>query len=92
MKVKLYAVLDSASAVYDGPVPSQTDGVAMRNFINMAKNPDTAVGRNPECFSLWRVGEWDDATGVPSTPDGKECLGYAIDLIATEKNGELSEK
>ena len=33
MKVKLYAVLDNASGVYDGPVPCNGDGVALRNFI-----------------------------------------------------------
>ena len=32
MKVKLYAVLDNASGVYDGPFPQQGDGVALRNF------------------------------------------------------------
>lgn len=80
MKVKVYAVLDSASGVYDGPVPCNADGVALRNFENMAKRKDSPIGMNPECYSLWRVGEWNDATGeiVPLT---KECLGYAMDLI-----------
>ena len=64
MKVKLYAVYDKASGVYDGPVPCNADGVALRNFTNMAKNPDTPVGRNPECFSIWRVGQWDDAAWI----------------------------
>ncbi len=80
MKVKLYAVLDSASGVYDVPLPCNADGVAMRNFINMAKDQATLVGKNPECFSIWRVGEWNDATGKV-TPESKECLGYAVDLI-----------
>lgn len=83
MKVKLYAVYDSASGIYDGPVPAHGDGVAMRNFTNMAKNKDSTVGRNPEHFSLWRVGEWNDATGEV-TPEIKECLGYAVDLITGE--------
>ena len=81
MKVKLYAVLDSASGVYDGPVPAQADGVAVRNFTNMALDANTAVGKNPEYFSLWRVGEWNDAEGA-IVPELKECLGYAVDLIA----------
>lgn len=83
MKVKLYAVLDRASGVYDGPVPSQSDGVAFRNFTNLASDPNTPVGRNPEDYSLWRVGEWNDAEGVV-TPETKECLGYAVDLIAVD--------
>ena len=37
MIVKLYAVLDSASGVYDGPVPAHTDLIAMRNFTDVAK-------------------------------------------------------
>jgi hypothetical protein len=79
MKVKLYAVLDSASAVYDGPVPCKTDSLALRNFVNMGKNPDSAIFKNPECFSLWRVGEYDDAKGEVTSVT-KECLGYAVDL------------
>lgn len=84
MKVKLYAVLDNASGVYDGPVPAQADGVAMRNFTNMAKTPESPIGKNPECFSLWRVGEWNDADGT-ITPKTKECLCYAIDMVAESK-------
>lgn len=80
MIVRLYAVLDSASGVYDGPVPAQADGVAIRNFTNMAKDDRSAVGKNPEYFSIWRVGEWNDATGEV-VPEVKECLGYAVDLI-----------
>ena len=80
MKVKLYAVLDSASGIYDGPVPANADGVAVRNFQNMSRDPNTAIGKNPEYFSLWRVGEWNDATGE-IIPEGKECLGYAVDLL-----------
>lgn len=84
MKVKLYAVLDSASGVYDGPIPVNSDGVALRNFTNMAKNPESPVGRNPECFSIWRVGEWNDAEGSVIS-EGKVCLGHAIDLLTPKE-------
>ena len=80
MKVNLFAVYDTASEVYDGPHPAATDGVALRNFRNVARNPDSTVGKNPEYFSIWRVGEWNDATGEV-TSVVKECLGHAIDLL-----------
>lgn len=86
MKVGLYAVLDSASAVYDGPVPSHNDEVAVRNFGNMAKNPQSAISQNPECFSLWKVGEWNDGDAqVLPLKDGKVCLINAVDLLNKEK-------
>lgn len=84
MKVKLYAVLDSASGVYDGPVPAHNDNVALRNFAHMAKNADSPIGRNPEHFSIWRVGEWNDALGEV-VPESKECLGYAIDMLGVSE-------
>lgn len=85
MIVKLYAVLDSASGVYDGPVPCQTDGVALRNFENMARNDQSPIGKNPEYYSIWRVGEWNDATGeVISSP--KEILAHANDLLMREND------
>jgi hypothetical protein len=84
MKVGLYCVLDRASGVYDGPVPSTTDGTALRNFTHMAKNPDSAIGKNPSDFSLWRVGEWNDAEGAV-TPETKTCIAHAIDLLTPDE-------
>lgn len=85
MIVKMYAVLDSASGIYDGPVPAHTDGVAMRNFTNLAENPDSKIGMNPEHFSLWYVGSWNDATGnvIPAEPI--VCLAKAVDVIGPKE-------
>ena len=83
MIVGLYAVRDSATAVYDGPVPCATDGLAIRNFIDMAKNPNTAIGKNPEFFTLWRHGKWNDATGE-LTDEVNECLGTAVDFLTPD--------
>lgn len=82
MKVKLFAVLDSASGVYDGPVPAQSELVAMRNFSDLAKNPESVVGKHPADFSLWYVGVWNDATGeIELEETGKKCLAYAMDIL-----------
>lgn len=80
MKVNLYAVLDTASRVYDGPVPAQTDEVAIRNFSNMAMNADSPIGRNPEHFMLFKVGAWDDSRGEVEA-DVIECICKAIDVV-----------
>ena len=85
MKINLYSVLDSASGVNDGPVGQHNDNVALRNFKNLAENPDTPVGKNPEHFSLWYIGQYNDST-AELLPDTKRCLCHAIDLI----NDDLS--
>ena len=87
MIVHLFAVLDSATGVYDGPVPALSDIAAMRNFGDMARNPESAVGKHPSDFSLWNVGTWNDATGE-IVCESKKCLAYAVDLIGPN-DGEI---
>lgn len=89
MKVGLYAVYDSASRIYDGPVPSNNDEVAMRNFVNMCKNLDSPIGKNPECFSLWLVGSYDDSTGEVE-PEVKQCLLHANDVLFADLTKEAN--
>lgn len=63
MKVNLYAVFDTASGVYDGPIPGQSDGTVIRGFTDQAQNPETPIGKHPECYTLFKVGVWNDGTG-----------------------------
>ena len=79
MKVKLVAVLDSASGVYDGPAPVINEMLAMRNFTDMCTKNEK-IKDHPGDFSLWLLGEYNDSTGEITTC-AKKCLGYAVDLM-----------
>jgi hypothetical protein len=59
----LYAVYDRCSRVYDGPIPQANDDTAIRAFTQMCNNPQSTVAQSPEDFTLFKVGEFDDATG-----------------------------
>ena len=80
MKVSLYSVYDSVSGVYDGPVPCHNDGVAMRQFAEMANNKETKVGKSPSDFSLWKHGSFNDGTGDMQRHE-KECIAHAVDFV-----------
>lgn len=84
MKVKLYAVLDTCTGVYDGPVPFHNDQTAMRAFHKHASTEGTPINNSPSDFSIWRVGEWNDADGS-ITPETKTCIAYAIDLLTPQE-------
>ena len=47
MKKNLYAVIDTASGVYDGPIPGQSDGQMIRSFSDMAVNAEHPIGQHP---------------------------------------------
>lgn len=63
MKKNVYAVIDTASGVYDGPIAGQSDGVMIRGFSDMATDADHPIGKHPEHFALIKVGSWNDGTG-----------------------------
>lgn len=63
MKLNLYAIIDTASGVYDGPFKGQADGAMIRQFSDLCVNADHPIGQHPEDYSLIKVGTWNDGTG-----------------------------
>lgn len=63
IKKNLYAIIDTASGVYDGPFKGLSDGQMIRTFTDIAVDPEHPVGKHPEDFSLIKVGTWNEGTG-----------------------------
>lgn len=64
MKIKVYSIYDSKSQVYNTPFFQVNEQVALRTSVNLVCDPKTAVSRNPEDFTLFEIGEYDDGTGT----------------------------
>ena len=62
-KKNLYAVIDTATGIYDGPIPGHSDAQMSRAFCDMAVNAEHPVGQHPEHYALIKVGVWNDGTG-----------------------------
>ena len=62
-KKNLYAVIDTATGIYDGPIPGVSDGQMIRAFGDMAVNAEHPIGQHPEHYALVKVGVWNDGTG-----------------------------
>ena len=82
MKLKMYSIFDSAAAAYMRPFFVQTDSVALRAFQDLAINAEHEVGRHPEHYSLFRIGEFDDNEIGKSYFEGVECIAQAHELVA----------
>lgn len=59
----IYTVRDEASGLYMTPTASITNEVAIRDFDYAVQSNDL-MRYKPEDFSLWHIGDYDDATGV----------------------------
>lgn len=65
MNIKIYAVYDSAVKSYMAPFFVQTEGQAVRSFSDTVNAvPPTMLGKHPEQFTLFHLGDFDDATGA----------------------------
>jgi len=78
-KLGLYSVKDIASDTYGAPFTAVNDSVAVRTFTTARHDENSNVHLYPEQFLLFKVGEFDDSTGVIE-PCDVVCVVKAIDL------------
>lgn len=86
MILNLYAIFDRCSGVYDGPHKARTDSEITRMFADLANDANHPIGKHPEDFTLFKNGNWNDATGdlVPQVPK-KICNGAEVTAQNEEK-------
>lgn len=61
---KAFSIRDSKAEVYFSPFYQKTTGEAERSFAQLVNDPQTMVGKFPEDYDLYLIGEWNDQTGL----------------------------
>lgn len=80
MKYKVCSVFDSKSKLYSQPAFFKTNGEAIRAFMEACKDSKTTVGKYPEDFTFFLLGEFDEETGEINYFDAQESLARGIDF------------
>lgn len=83
----IFAVKDQAAEAFGLPFFVNTRGEAMRSFTDEANSnePNSAIGRHPEDYELWHIGEYDEVKGIVTMIQNPERLARARDLVQPEK-------
>lgn len=81
MRLNVYSVYDVAAGAYARPFFSQSDGEALRSFCDIAVDAEHPIGKHPEDYSLFRVGQWDDNKGK-LVGEAPECLSTGMEAVA----------
>lgn len=69
MKLNIYAVHDNKVKAYGTPFFQITDGQAIRAFQdNVNSTTESQITKHPEDFTLFKLGEYDDQTGIINHP------------------------
>lgn len=78
MEQLIYAIFDQKAAAYLPPFFRHADGLAIRDFAGCAVDQEHQFGRNPEDFTLYRIGCFDDETAHIEIED-PHSLGTALE-------------
>lgn len=79
MQMLVIAIYDRAAGAYGQPFYSTTPSHATRSFADAVArpDPDNVMHRHPDDFELYKLGTYDDQTGIFTT--------HAPELIALGK-------
>ena len=72
MKTSVFSVFDTKAAVYGTPFFMAREQMAIRAFTDLCNDGNTMVGKHPEDFTLFHLGDFDDDAGClhPVKPRG----------------------
>lgn len=79
MNLIIYSVYDKAIQAYMRPFFFQSDGQALRSFIDEVNREGSEMYAHPEDYALFRIGQFD-ANGGEVQPEISKCIGKAHEL------------
>ena len=90
MKLNAYTIYDVASGIYMRPFFSQADGQAIRGFKDISLDENHEVGKHPEDYTLYRVGQFNDTTGKMEGEE-LEKLATGLEMIASMRSPKQAD-
>ena len=64
MLIEIYAIRDTASEGFARPFFFQSEAMAVRSFCAAMTGGDEAMASNPDDFTLYRIGSYNDESGI----------------------------
>jgi len=82
--LQIFAVYDSKVGAYMAPFFMSSRGQAIRAFCDTAEDPNSQLGKHPEDFTLFHLGEYDDQSASFSIGSTPISLGVALELLGSK--------
>lgn len=83
----MYAVRDRAADAFIPPFFLPTDGMAIREFLQAAKDQNSKFFQHPTDFSLYKLGSFDDSNGMVRPLVEPLYLVNAEGMVSSSSNG-----
>ena len=81
MLSKVFSVFDSKSETYMTPFFMKTKGEALRAFTDISNDDTHQIGKHPEDYTLFEIGEYDDVSCTIVSYEAKQSIGTAVEFV-----------
>lgn len=81
MIVKMFSVYDSKADFFSKPFFVQSKGEAIRSFTEAANDKSSQIGKYPEDFGLFYIGEFNDSNAQFILAKIPEPIGLALEFV-----------
>jgi len=85
MITRIFAVYDSKAASFMTPYFAMNQGLGIRSFVHLARDPNSYVSSFPTDFSLFELGQIDMESGIISNHEHAINLGQAAAFLTKEE-------
>jgi len=86
MQLGMYTVFDTKAGAYLRPFFARTNAEAIRMFSDTVSDANSLIAKHPEDFSLFKVGEYDEVTGVVSGVTHANLVSGVVAKAMSERN------
>lgn len=90
MKLKMYNIYDSKVEAWNSPLFYRNRGEATRAFTEAVNDTKCYLNKNPEDYSFFETGEFDDSTGKVISYPENHTIGTAIQFKKSDGAAPLS--
>ncbi len=81
---KMCSIYDGKAEAFSQPFFAQSTGAAVRSFAEIANDSEHPIGKHPEDYTLFELGDWDERRGSVVLRTAPVALGQAIHLVVKE--------
>lgn len=81
MLLKMFTIRDARAKAYMQPFFSLNSDTAIRSVEMCLRDPNHEFSKNPNDYSVYEIGEYDDTTGMVEPGVQPEYVCNLVDLI-----------
>lgn len=85
--LRSYSIKDEKSSSFNTPFFALSDGVAIRQFMDLCNDAQSLVFKHPEDFSLWFLGTFDEVSGELKATERKHLIDATAFVADGVNNG-----